>query len=239
MRLTEEGKAFLLDAQQILAVENRAKQRFEQPSPEKIELLTIGCFNYPGLFRLAQPLRRLRQVKPNIHAYLRVIPFQHIYSMLEEGELDAILGFREADTAHKHTVYREIARIPTVCLLPPDHPLAGKAALKMEQIQNEHAVLFPPLPGAHPAVHLQKPLLTGKKPTELFFCESAEAIAVLTAAGCGVSVLPEILVPLSPLLAVVPVEDAPHLSYGVTSRSAENNQTLKTFIRLLKENFST
>ena len=50
VRLTEEGKAFLRDAQQIVALSERAKKRFGNVMDGNIETLAIGCYNFPCMF---------------------------------------------------------------------------------------------------------------------------------------------------------------------------------------------
>ena len=56
VRLTEEGKAFLRDAQQIVALSERAKKRFGNAMDGNIETLTIGCYNFPCMFLLSDAL---------------------------------------------------------------------------------------------------------------------------------------------------------------------------------------
>ena len=88
VKLTEEGKAFLHDAEQIVAISERAKKRFDGALLGPGKLLSVGCSNFPCLFSLSEALKRLRAECPDVHPRLQVIPFQHIYRILEEGDLD-------------------------------------------------------------------------------------------------------------------------------------------------------
>lgn len=85
VKLTEEGKAFLNDAQQMVAISERAKKRFDSAMPRDIETLALGFYNFPCMFLLSDALEQLRAVRPELHPRLQVIPFQHIYRLLEEG----------------------------------------------------------------------------------------------------------------------------------------------------------
>lgn len=50
VRLTEEGKVFLNDARQLVAISNRAKKRFENANGSEIQILSVGCYHFPMLF---------------------------------------------------------------------------------------------------------------------------------------------------------------------------------------------
>ena len=80
--------------------------------------------------------------------------------------------------------------------------------------------------------------LAKKSPQELYFCETAEAIAILVSAAYAVSILPEILVPRAAQLATVPLADAEPLSFGITYASVQGNPALKAFIHCAKESFA-
>ena len=104
VRLTEEGKAFLRDAQQIVALSERAKKRFGNAMDGNIETLTIGCYNFPCMFLLSDALEVLRSIRPELHPRLQTIPFQHIYRMLEEEDLDAVVVSRVGQNENQSTI---------------------------------------------------------------------------------------------------------------------------------------
>ena len=63
--------------------------------PGSIQLLTLGFYNFHCMFLLADALEHLRTIRPEVHPRLQVIPFQHIYRILSEGDLDAVVGLKE------------------------------------------------------------------------------------------------------------------------------------------------
>ena len=79
VKLTEEGKIFLRDAQQIVAISERAKKRYTGTIAGNIETLSLGCSSFPCMFLLSDTLQTLRTLRPELHPRLQVIPFQHIY----------------------------------------------------------------------------------------------------------------------------------------------------------------
>lgn len=142
VKLTEEGKAFLRDAQQIVAISERAKKRFDSAMPGSIQLLTLGFYNFPCMFLLADALEHLRTSRPEVHPRLQVIPFQHIYRILSEGDLDAVVGLKEPSSVKISAVYKEIVKVPMVCVCSVRHPLAKRADVALETLKSERLSLI-------------------------------------------------------------------------------------------------
>ena len=70
VRMTEEGKAFWRDAQQIVALSDRAKKRFESAIEGNIETLAIGFYNFPCMFFVSDALEQLRTLRDQVNAML-------------------------------------------------------------------------------------------------------------------------------------------------------------------------
>lgn len=157
VKLTEEGKIFLNDARQIVAVSERAKKRFDGAAPRLIETVSLGFYNSPCMFLMSGTLERLRAQRPELHPRLQVIPFQHVYRMLEEGDLDAVVGLKEASAIKISAQYKEITKVPVVCVCSSRHPLAGRKEVSLDDLRRERLALFTP------------------SKTSLSFCAAAEA----------------------------------------------------------------
>ena len=237
VRLTEEGRVFLHDARQMVEISARAQKRFESSSDDKIRILSLGCYNFPCLFSLAGILRGLAGEFPELHPRLQVIPFQHIYRLLEEGDLDAVVGFRELDSMRVHASFREVAKVPLVCVCPREHPLARREQVRLEDLKTEKLVLFTPTKASAQLAQIQGQLMGGRPPSEFYFCESGEAATVLVSAGFGVAVLPDLFVPQGFPAARIPLEGEAPLSFGVYYKSLQGNPLLRSFIRRLQEGF--
>lgn len=239
VKLTEEGKMFLRDAQQITEISVRAKKRFERVAGgEAIETLTVGFYNFSSMFLMTGVLEKLREARPALHPRLRTIPFQHIYRMLEEEDLDAVVGFKEASDLKKDVLYKEIAKSSVVCVCPNSHPLCDREELSLEELKRERLVLLAP-PKKMPLISkIQGELLGERSPTECYFCESAEDISVLVTAGYGVSVLPEFMIPDRPQITKIALRDTGTISFGVYHKSVQGNPALKAFIQCAKEHLA-
>ena len=75
----------------------------------------------------------------------------------------------------------------------------------------------------------------GRSPSEFYFCESAEAAAILVNAGFGISILPSLLVPPAFPVVQLPLEEIPPVSFGIYYKSLQGNPPLKSLIQLMKE----
>ncbi len=237
VRLTEEGKVFLPDAQQIVMLSERATKRFSSGFGKPIETLAIGCYSFACMILISDALERLRGIRPELHPLLQTIPFRHIYQRLENGDLDAVVGFREAPDTKVNAVFREFAKASVVCVCAENHPLAVRKEVCMADLKKEKLVLFMPPKGMLPIMRLQGQLMENRPPSEFYFCESAESIVVLVMAGYGISLLPDFLVPDASTICKIKLKDAEPMSFGIYYRSLQGKPALKAFIQCAKVNF--
>ena len=195
VRITEEGLAFLPDARQMVGLANRAVKRFASPDRQAVRTLSLGCHGYTQLFLLAPVLKELAAQYPDLHPRLQVVPFQHLYRMLEDGDVDAVVAFRQPESRRGlSAVYRELRRVPIACLCARENPLAQRGSVALGDLAGEKLVLLDPAKARLEAVEVQAALLEGRAPSELYFCDSAEAATVLVQAGFGVSLLPDLFI---------------------------------------------
>ena len=235
VKLTPEGMAFLNDARHIVALSERAKRRFEEPHGREIQLLSLGCYNDAQLFWLAPVLRRLREAFPNLHPRLQVAPAPYLLRLLEDGDVDAVLGFRMPGGKKTKVQYKKVGRTPLVCLCPPGHPLTGSVSVSIEDLQGEKLVLFDPTKPQAEAMRQFGQQIGERTPADLYFCESTEAIITLVQAGFGVAILPGMLAPSDNSCAAIPIKDAEEVSFGVYYKSVQGRAMVKALIQALQE----
>lgn len=233
--LTSEGKIFLNDAKSMLTISMRAKKRFEHPFEREMLMFSIGCHSYTHLFLLPDVLREMAALYPDLHPRLRVVPFQHLYRLLEEEDVDGIIGFKESDAKKISGTYKELQKVPIKCVCACDHPLADRKSVTPADLEKEKLILNDPLKVPFTVARLQGQLMGGRPSTDFYFCESAEAEAVLVHAGFGISVLPELLIPSDSSLVRIPVEGLETLSFGIYYKTLQGNAPLKDFVRIIKE----
>lgn len=235
VELTQEGNLFLNDAKNILTLSTRAKKRFENPSEQEIRTFSIGCHSYSHMFLLSDVLRELAAVCPTIHPELRTVPFQQLYRLLEEEEVDTVIGFQEPDTRKIPGFYKELRKVPISCICSEGSPLASRKTVTIDDLETEKLVLNNPHKTPAVIAQLQGQLMGSRSASDFYFCESSEAETVLVKAGFGVSVLPDILVPPDSSIRRIPVAGLEPLSFGVYYKTLKGNEPLKIFIRLMRE----
>ena len=228
VRMTEEGMLFLADARQMAAISDRAKKRFARQSADVIETLTIGCMHVQSMLLLSAPLARMKSEHPTLHPQIQMVPFQHIYRFLDEGSLDVVAEFQ--NHAASSFVYREMLRSPMVCICAEGYPLTAWEELDPEQLRS-YPLILPTPAQVPPAVHKQQEALLGERmPSELYFCDTVNAIAVLAAAGYGVSVLPSLLVPDLSGVRQIPLRGSRAISFGLYYKNLKDHPLLKNFV---------
>lgn len=235
VKLTAAGHIFLGDARQMLEIAGRAKRRFSDPRHDTIEDLSLGTNNYPTLFRLTDTLATLRREHPMLHPRLHVIPFQHIFRRLDDGDLDAIIAFRE--TARNHATYKELTKAPLVCLCTSEHPLATAASVTLAQLRDTPLVSITPPHTSMAILSIQGSLMGERPSSDFYFCDSVEATTALVSAGYGIAVLPDLIAPEHAPLVQVPIIDAAPISFGIYYRSLAEKPLLAAFIQELSRSF--
>ncbi len=234
VELTQEGILFLEDARNIAAISLRAKKRFENPESKEIQPFSIGCHSYTHLFLLSDVLRQMALETPTLHPRLRVVTFPYLYRLLEEEEVDAIVGFQESNTNKIPGTYREFIKSPIVCVCPKNHPLAAYTQLALSDLRKTPLILSVPGMAPSPVFQLQGRCMEGRPFSDFHFAESPESATVLVKAGLGISLLPDLLLPTDPHLARVPLKEEFSISFGVYYKSLQGRPLLKSFLAAMK-----
>lgn len=238
VEITPEGKSFLLDAQNMVAIAAQAKLRFSNPADKPVEKLAIGCSSYNQLMLLTNSLHQLSTVVPNLHPRLFVVPHEQLYQLLDNGTVDVILDIRHETQDKSKLVFRELQKSPIVCVGRQDHPLAGTQQVTMAALQDQALIFCDPINLVPEVAKLQWRLAEGRSPVNMHFCGSVEASVVMAGAGFGLAVLPELLVPAESRLLTIRLADAPQLSFGMFFKPFPGDDVLKQFIQITKQQFS-
>lgn len=233
VRLTKDGATFLGDALQMLAIARRSKARFAHAAVDTMESLILGAYNYGTMILLQPALAQLHESHPYLHPSLKMIPFQHIYRSLDDGELDAVIAFQASPERKVAAAYKELVQAPLVCVLTAGHPLAARTALTLDDLRDEKLVLLAPPRAERTVVQVQGQLMGERPVSDFYLCDSIEAMHVLVGAGYGIAVMPALLVPPVDELAWVPIEDVAPVSFGLYHRPLEDTPLLRELLPLL------
>ena len=233
VRLTQEGFWFTQYAGEILKLEDISRARMKEARQTPRRLL-IGCRNSAELRMLRPTLRRLRQELPDLLPVLRMIPFDSLENLLAEGEVDLIFSFRE--TAPQRARYRELTRCPVVCACAPDHPLAGREQVTLEELcrAGRIAVCRPPIcPQA--IFRFQSQAIGERETDQILFCDHQEAMEVLAETGYAFAVTADYPHARLPGLRYIPIPECRALSFGAVYLPEGGSPALRRFVELLRQ----
>ena len=237
VEITQEGLIFLNDAKNVLSIISLAKKRFEEPVVDERQFFSIGCHSYNELHLLPEILRQMADSCPMLNPVFQVVPFQHLYQLLEEEAVDVIIAFQEKGQKKIDGIYKELAQIRITGILPAAHPLAEKELLDEGDLRTQRLLLLDPQICPDSLNAVQHQLTTGRAVSELLMCGSADACITLAKAGFGIAVQPDFPSLRSPALSYIPIKDVEPLSYGAYYKSVTGKPMLKLFLQLCRDNF--
>jgi hypothetical protein len=84
VEITQEGLIFLNDAKNVLSIITLAKKRFEEPVVDERQFFSIECHSNNELRLFSGILRQMAEACPTLNPVFQVVPFQHLYQLLEE-----------------------------------------------------------------------------------------------------------------------------------------------------------
>lgn len=211
--LTPAGIAFREGAREYLAYTNALVQRVQRAKNNYTELR--------DLFYM-MPLRKLPEILSAYHAqfprsFVRLFPTEAFKSregfFLSPNSLGVAFG--STDTAYEEVRYTELYRGPVVCLLPSDHPLAGRQRLTVEDLAYEPVYLLKEEMDC-PFLHRLFHFVSLNHPYEsLTPCASFFELASMAHGGFGVSVTPFLQTEAHAGCACVPFDYPEEYSLGI------------------------
>lgn len=237
VEITQEGLIFLNDAKNVLNIITLAKKRFEEPVGDERQFFSIGCHSHNEVHLLPGILQRMTESCPTLYPLFQVVPFQHLYQLLEEGTVDVVTAFREKEQKKETGIYRELALVRMTGILPASHPLAEKEALDRGDLLAQRLILLDPQRCPDSLNAVQHELTTGRTVSDLFMCSSVDVCLTLVKAGFGVAIQPDFPSLRDPALAYVPIKGTEPLSYGAYYKSVTGKPLLKLFLQLCRDNF--
>ena len=238
VRLTQAGHLFSQYAREILSLSRASKARLKEGQESSIVRFGIGCRSFMELRLLGPVLGEMREEFPQLLPVLRLVPFDSLENLLEDGDVQVMFTFQE--TAPKRAVYRELARRAVVCVCGKDHPLAACDQLTIPQLrEGERFAAYPPHSAPPTLLAAQGQIITGRSPDQICFCEGLETLYTLVEAGFAFAVIAD-LPQLSMLeIRTIPIQEFPALSYGVSYRAGEMGPVLRRFLARMEEFFQT
>ena len=193
VELTPAGKAFLQHARSIMASMEAAVRVANDAGPSPSSQLRVGLSEWTEQF-VPQALHAFRQVAPDIHLEV---------GQVETGSAVAVVRDDRFDVVFSRSVPRDtrvdaelLAHEALVAAIPAGHPLACPEPLDLASLANEPLVLYPRAfaPASHDQI-VDLCVRAGFQPYIAYETVPLSPMAALVAAGSGIALVPESIVP--------------------------------------------
>jgi len=218
VRLTDAGRVFLHEAQEVLDRAQIAVERARARAGRIEGKLHLGYAPSPSVEVLPRALRGFQTKYPGVRVILHDLTAEEMIAQLHEGSLDVAMTVRPATKSLRGLTFVELARYPFCVAVPPQHPLARAKRVSPE------ALLAEPLLGYtrkdYPDYYTEVEAVFKDSSRQLVFVEEHDSVTSLIAgieAGHGVAILPSCVACLAgQRLRLVPLNPAgPLLNVGV------------------------
>ena len=236
--LTQEGYLFTQYAKEILALSRVSRVRLKESQETSVTPFGIGCRSFLELRLLAPALQELREEFPLLLPVLRLVPFDSLENLLEDGDVQVMFTFQES--APKRAAYRELTEREVVCVCGENHPLAAHSRLTLSQLRETEGrfAAYPPHSAPPSLLAVQAQIITGRSADQLYFSDGLETLYTLVETGFAWAVtagLPQ--VPM-PGIRSIPLAGTPPLSYGLAYPPGETGPVLRRFLARMEARFS-
>ena len=199
-RLLEHAEALLLRLDAARADVTRMTQ---PPAAALVVDATPLAAGWPGLARALSALRRRR---PRLDVTVRVRPREHVLTAVARGESD--VGLADGLTARGDPLPEfssltavGISQAGVAIVLPCDHPLAGRAGLRLSDLADARWIEAPDV--TSPLAEIRRLAgVEGFRPAFRYDGSDVTSLLQFAAAGHGLTLLPETALPPAGITAV-------------------------------------
>ncbi len=227
--IAERARKVIADVAQMVEIARRS----QDPEAGTVRL---GLFPTLAPYLLPHVLPNLRERFPRLELLLVEEKTDHILARLRDGRLDA--GLLALPIHDDQLQVEPLFDEPFLLAVPQRHALAGRGALDLHDLDNQHLLL---LEEGHclrdQALDVCR--LAGADERDGFRATSLETLRQMVASGVGVTLLPMLAVqppvPVSADIALLPFRgDAPHRRIAMLWR---RSSAMGPFLQLLATEF--
>lgn len=239
--LTEPGRIFLIEAKAILARAESARTVVAEAAAGftgQLKLAYAASVSFHPA--LPETLLRFSHAAVGVSLHLGEMPTKAQYDAILSGQIDlGLLRAQPEGIANARQLNVEIIdHEPLVLALPARHRLAGREAVRMEELAKERFVAPPRSEAATLIDRLT--LLADKarfRPNVRQEAQQIPSLLPLVAAGLGIALVPASLraVHLKGVTFVALDDPEAHLLLAVASRVDNTSPVLESFLRTVRE----
>lgn len=194
IRLTEAGRIFLEDAKRVLSLAATAAATARRVEKGEIGQLKIGFIKSTAFTPIFPKIINTYRTRfPQVKLILQEMSTMRQIAALADFSLD--LGFirpPEMDMSSQ-LVFTPLRAHPLSVVLPEHHHLAKASHISVEDLRDEELIMFPRDEGTTLNPQIYKLCAdAGFAPKIAMEAREAATITGLVAAGCGISILPDL-----------------------------------------------
>ena len=188
VELTAAGKRFAENCTAFLAAYDQGLIEARQAREGIIGHLKLGFQQDAFEPYIVDLVNTFQAAYPRIQLELCPRCLSDLMKQLNAGQLDLIVSVGETNLNHPGRIL--LSERQECAALPADHPLAGRASIRLEELQSEPFVAMSPLAsvsGFNLLQHYARE--TGFMPNIVAFAQNVSALMMLVACHVGVTVL--------------------------------------------------
>nr|WP_320133986.1 LysR family transcriptional regulator [uncultured Holophaga sp.] len=188
--LTPSGERFLATVSRLVDDYEAVVEELRREERSRAGVFTLGFFGATETTWLPERLNRLRRRHPQVLVQMKRYSLAGLARALEEGEIQVgftlSVGWRE-DPAFASRVLRSS---PSVVVLRPDHPLAGRSRLSYADLRDQRIVIERAEEAPMAVERLERHCAREGFPLQVAqWASDFETILLLVEAGEGIAVL--------------------------------------------------
>lgn len=188
VRLTHAGEVLLPRARELVLQAQDMKHLASNLHTEVSGPLLLGTSHHIGLHRLPPVLKRFRSTWPEVELDIRFMDSETACRAVEKGELELAVVTLPT-TPPPHLATRRLWKDPLEFVAAPDHPLAARNRVSLEELASHPAVL--PGPTTYTRAILERALAErGLEITLGMSTNYMETLKMLAEINLGWSLLP-------------------------------------------------
>ncbi|HEY1170697.1 MAG TPA: LysR substrate-binding domain-containing protein [Verrucomicrobiae bacterium] len=237
--LTDAGRVYLVEAQQILAHAQRAAALAKEAAAGRRGTLTVGSAGALAPIFLPNALKSFHEAFPDVEVVLQELPFPDQMTGLAAGELQIAFAFGDNGSNSPHFQRLLVLQSSLGIAVARNHRLIRRPQLSLKELVDENFVCIGTECNSDHADHLRRLFASeGLKPRRIKYCQGFDSLASIIASGHGISLMLHALETYRNLeMKIVPLEGATeHLELHMWAvwRKDEASQLVHNFIKLLK-----